>query len=191
MIFYIIGTVLVTLFGGLGLFFAKSPKARRWLKTKVKNRWKAQGAEVNKSRTARGLTPRGKRRAQRKTQPLGLLVRKRAPDDPRTVRKAVDRVNLARANRKATHVDKPKAQPVTQRILEAVNPTPQDIPNRRTAEQVESTMTTCQAFTAEGDGTCHRPAKHDAQGNTLFHCGIPSHARQFAAKARHQRKTAG
>lgn len=177
MIFYVAGTILVTLFGGLGLFFAKSPKARRWLKTKVKNRWRRQKAEVTKSRTARGLTPRGQRRKKRKEQPLGLLVRKRTPDDPRTARRIVNKVKLASANRKATQVDKPRPLPVTQRVLQAVNPTPVDIPNRRTPEQVERTMTTCQAYAKETeDGTCHNPA---VKG---FSCWIPGHQQQFAGR---------
>jgi hypothetical protein len=181
-----IGTILWWLAAslGTGLLGFAGYKGVKKLRARKNRKAKAEILGAFKAtKTARAMSARGQVRTQRKAQPKRLTFgHRRTPDDPTRLRQAVNRAKVAKANKTATKVDTPKATPVTQRILEAVNPTVTPIPGRRTEQQVEDTMTTCQAFTTDGDGTCRRPAKHDDQGNTLFHCGIPSHARQFAGR---------
>lgn len=180
MIWYTIGTILITLLGGLGLFVAKSPKAQRWLKARVKRRWRGQKTEHGKRRTARGLTPRTQLRAKRKAEPLGLVaLRKRAKNDPRTATRIVDKAKLAAANRKAARVDKPKTAPVTQRVLEAVNHDPAGTPRAEIPEGER-----CRA-TTEADGyQCGNRSRRAPDGTPLGYCYLPTHRNMVVGRAR-------
>lgn len=182
------------LLGGIGIlltYLLGGTKKRRtrtalWLK---KGRGKIVGwlkTEHTKARTARELTPRAQKRAQRREQPFHavLPIRKRTAEDPRTVTKIVNKVKLASANRKAVHAGTERALPVTHRVANRVHTAaqtiatrPAEIPGRRTDEQVRDTMTRCQAYAKETeDGTCHNPA---VKG---FSCWIPGHQQQFAGR---------
>lgn len=187
-----IGTILWWLAAslGTGLLGFAGYKGVKKLRTRKNRKAKAEILGAFKAtRTARAMSARGQVRTQRKAQPKRLTFgHRRTPEDPTRLRKAVNRAKVAKANKTATKIDTPKATPVTQRILEAVNPTVTPIPGRRTEQQVEQTMTTCQAWAKETeDGTCHNPSVRDTQGNPLFHCWLPSHRAQFASRAK--RKT--
>lgn len=177
---WVFATLGTGLLGFLGYKGVKKLRARKNAKAKreIKGAWRAH-------RKTAAAKPRAQLRAKRKTQPHRLILpgRVRAADDPGVVRRAVAKRQLTKLNKAGERIDNPKPS-----LVDTVKQIPvrvaqvSEIPNRRTEQQVEDTMTTCQAFTTDGDGTCRRPAKHDNQGNTLFHCGIPSHARQFAGR---------
>lgn len=195
-----IGTILWWLAAslGTGLLGFAGYKGVKKLRARKNRKAKAEILGAFKAtKTARAMSARGQVRTQRKAQPKRLTFgHRRTPDDPTRLRQAVNRAKVAKANKTAAKVDTPKPTPVSRRILEAVNPTVvstpvvEPIPGRRTDEQVENTMTTCQAWAKETeDGTCRNPTVRDRQGNPLFFCWIPSHKRQFAS--RDKRKATG
>jgi hypothetical protein len=185
-----IGTILwwLAATAGTGLLGFLGYKGVKKLRARKNRKAKAEilGA-VKAARTARQMTPRGQKRAHRKAQPKRITFgHRRTPDDPTRTRNAVagvvNKVKTSAANRKAAAVDKPRTEPVTQRILHTVIPQPAPIPGHRTDEQVEATMTTCQAYAETTDGKCHNPALRDEAGNSLYHCWLPKHATQFKSR---------
>lgn len=121
-IWYLLGGVGILLTYVLGGTKKRRTRTARWLKT---GRRKIVGwlkGEHSKRKTARSNTPRAAVRARRRQEPMHavLPIRKRAKDDPRTVRRVVNRVRVAKANKKAVHAGTDRAQPVTHRVVNKI-----------------------------------------------------------------------
>lgn len=161
----IIGGVL-SLFGiGAGVRAVRKARKRRsanYVKT------------IERSRSAKANTVRGRMKAKRQEQPLGVFVRKRASDDPRLVRKVVRKIKTARTNKQArTMDDKPKELLRTKIVSAAASAT-----RTKTEAKVADGPLLCKARINLGNGRECMNSSTIEDGVHTGHCHIPDHIAQ-------------
>lgn len=144
-----------------------------------KKRDRERSAEIKRSRkvdaTAKATKPKTARqilREQRSKQPLGVVRRKRAPDDPRFVRRTLRRLKTRQTNKKATDtIDRPK-ELLTTKIADKASVLTGGQP--RSEKRPMWFKYTCNATNDSNDMKCNNAQHPPGSGS----CWIPSHQAQ-------------
>lgn len=167
--------LLLVVLGGILSAFGITAGVRAVHKAR-KRRSAGYVKDIERSRAAKKDTVRARQKAKRKTQPLGVVVRKRASDDPRLVRKVVRKIKTARMNSKAQAPDRPSVlQLASTRITDAAGPVLSGKPRTgKTREQDQTFKHVCNAVN-ESDGLGCRNLQHPVGSGA---CWIPSHQMQ-------------
>lgn len=114
-----------------------------------------------------------RRRANRRKQDLGLVVRKRADDDPRLVRKMVRKIKTSRTNKRAEQtVNRPPKELITTRIADKASAVTGGRP--RTGKVAFEFQQLCNAKNDTDKNGCRNPQTPPGSGA----CWIPSHQAQ-------------
>lgn len=165
--------LLLVIAGGVLSLFGITAGVRAVRKAR-KRRSAGYVKDIERSRAVKKDTVRARQKAKRKEQPLGVVVRKRASDDPRLIRKVVRKVRTARMNSKAQAPDRPSVlQLASTRITDAAGPVLGGKP--RTGKTSDQTFRhVCNAVN-ESDGLGCRNLQHPVGSGA---CWIPSHQMQ-------------